>query len=338
MKILQIVAGRPEGGLGKHLIDLANAQSAHQQLIVIAQSSFGPSLSPAIEHIAFELKGAHANPFKLYALFRYIKQAKPDIVHAHGNEAAKLIGLLKPFLSAKTIGTVHWLLKKAREKAIYGRLDAVIGVTADVLAGISHTNTISIFNGVSPNMSATADLTTFGLDNHCRPLAIAVGRIEKVKGYDVLLNAWQGIDANLAIVGEGKQLTELKQLAVSLGIADKVHFLGNIPNASALFQAVDLVVVSSLHEGFCYVLAEALMSNKPVISTAIPLAKIALPHDWLATPGDVPSLHKQLLRATSDLSSLDNSLQKSYTWAAEALTIEAMTHNTLAFYKTLLKP
>ena len=53
-----------------------------------------------------------------------------------------------------------------------------------------------------------------------------MGRLVDVKGFDVLIEAWQGIDAQLWIVGDGEQYQVLQQKIKELNLVDKIQLLG----------------------------------------------------------------------------------------------------------------
>ncbi len=71
----------------------------------------------------------------------------------------------------------------------------------------------------------------------------------------------------LAIMGSGRLEQQLKQLAIDLGIADSVRFLGQVARGRRYFKAFDLFVLTSDHEPFGMVLLEAMAAGVPVIAT-----------------------------------------------------------------------
>lgn len=71
----------------------------------------------------------------------------------------------------------------------------------------------------------------------------------------------------LAIMGSGRLEQSLKNLAVELGVADSVRFLGQVPNGRRYFKAFDLFALTSDHEPFGMVLLEAMAAGVPVIAT-----------------------------------------------------------------------
>lgn len=71
----------------------------------------------------------------------------------------------------------------------------------------------------------------------------------------------------LAIMGSGRLEQQLKDLAVELGVADSVRFLGQVPHGRRYFKAFDLFALTSDHEPFGMVLLEAMAAGVPVIAT-----------------------------------------------------------------------
>ena len=74
--------------------------------------------------------------------------------------------------------------------------------------------------------------------------------------------------SRLAILGTGRLEQDLKELARELGIADKVLFLGQVPDARRYFRAFDVFALSSDHEPFGMVLLEAMAAGVPLLATA----------------------------------------------------------------------
>lgn len=69
----------------------------------------------------------------------------------------------------------------------------------------------------------------------------------------------------LAIMGSGRLESELKALAIELGVGDAVRFLGQVPNGRCYFKAFDVFALTSDHEPFGMVLLEAMAAEVPVI-------------------------------------------------------------------------
>lgn len=108
------------------------------------------------------------------------------------------------------------------------------------------------------------------------PTVAFLGRVHPQKGIDRLIEAagalaraGEATEVLIAGTGAPEYLDELKQLAASLGIADRVHFLGHVLGADKvrLLRGADMLVLPSFQESFGLVLVEALACGTPVITT-----------------------------------------------------------------------
>lgn len=96
-----------------------------------------------------------------------------------------------------------------------------------------------------------------------------VGRLHPDKDQATLLKGFAlalkqlPAESRLAILGTGRLEQDLKALARELGIADKVLFLGQVPDARRYFRAFDVFALSSDHEPFGMVLLEAMAAGVP---------------------------------------------------------------------------
>jgi glycosyltransferase involved in cell wall biosynthesis len=106
------------------------------------------------------------------------------------------------------------------------------------------------------------------------PHLVAVGRLWRQKGFDLLLDALaqvrKAIPARLTILGEGPLEADLKAQAQKLGLLDSVRFAGFQTNPYPFFKHADLFVLSSRYEGLPLVVLEALALGKPVVAMDCP--------------------------------------------------------------------
>ena len=113
-----------------------------------------------------------------------------------------------------------------------------------------------------------------------RPVILTVGRLQKRKGHDVMIQALSTIrravpNVLYAVVGDGEERAALDSLTVSEGVGDNVRFLGEIGDEDLLacYQQCDLFVLPNRQvgkdiEGFGMVLLEAQSCGKPVLAGA----------------------------------------------------------------------
>jgi glycosyltransferase involved in cell wall biosynthesis len=102
------------------------------------------------------------------------------------------------------------------------------------------------------------------------PVVLTVARLDGQKGITHLLDAAAAVpNASFAIAGDGPNRTALEAHAASLGVGDRVRFLGHRHDVPALLAAADLFVLPSLYEGLPLAVLEAMAAGVPVIATAI---------------------------------------------------------------------
>lgn len=97
-----------------------------------------------------------------------------------------------------------------------------------------------------------------------------VGRFENEKNHSFLLDIFAVFakahpDARLMLIGRGVLMDAMKEKASSLGIADKVLFMGEQKNVNELLQAFDLFLMPSTFEGQPFVLIEAQCAGLPCL-------------------------------------------------------------------------
>lgn len=106
-----------------------------------------------------------------------------------------------------------------------------------------------------------------------RPYVAAMGRLERQKGFDLLLRAFAACQQEgwfLVIVGEGSERANLESLADKLGIGSRLYLTGRIKEPESVLQQAALFVLSSRYEGFPNALLEAMSYGVPVVSFNCP--------------------------------------------------------------------
>ena len=146
-------------------------------------------------------------------------------------------------------------------------------------------------------------------------VAVAVGRLEPQKGFDLLLEAWAALPEAtrdgwvLRIVGEGAERGALMAQAERLKITHQLQMPGQCRDIRREYAAADLFVLSSRFEGFGLVLVEALSCGVPCVSFACPAGPGEIikhgVNGYLVAQGDVEAMTRQLDEVLGDEAVLD---------------------------------
>ena len=106
-----------------------------------------------------------------------------------------------------------------------------------------------------------------------RPRVMFTGRLHPQKNLPLLLEAWTEVarrgPANLILVGPGNDRQRLIELAASLGISDRVQFVGAVDNPADYLRAADIFVLPSVAEGMSNSLLEAMATALPCVVSGI---------------------------------------------------------------------
>lgn len=337
MKICQVLASRGAGGLERHFVDLCNHLARRHRVVAVAHPEFAGRLGPDVTHEPLDLSGWRYNPASLITLARCLRRNRPDIIHAQANKAAAMVGAVHRALGeTELIATVHNIKRRTR---VFHPFHRVIAVSRQTATQIDHERVDVIFNGIVPPSAVTSEQArpADGRDRGSgEPTVLSAGRLVHAKGFDLLLRAWQGIDARLLIAGEGPERQRLERLIGELGLENRVRLLGHRHDIPALLAGADLVVIASRKEGFPYFLVESLFARKVVISTRVPGADDALPEAFLVGRNEVAPLHAGITRVLGALEDARRTFAPVWQRAAEELTVERMTEKTEAVYRRAL--
>lgn len=205
--------------------------------------------------------------------------------------------------------------RSAAMKLLYPRAWAIVAPIAEIAAEIReflplqedmvHVLANPIIDGADiASLEAHSPLTADG-----EITLVAAGRLETVKGFDILLNAMGRLDGALAdsqlvILGEGPERRRLETMIVELGLNGRVHLPGRVPNPEDYYRKAFAVVVSSRFESGPNVLVEAMSVGTPVISSDCPFGprRILLNGEagMLVAPEDPGAIAAAVMRLFED--------------------------------------
>ncbi len=199
---------------------------------------------------------------------------------------------------------------------------------------LGRNSVISIPNGV-PDLgepqATTAKTMTVG----------SIGRLDAMKAHEILLKAIAKVEnVNAVILGEGAERSNLEQLAIDLGIQDRVQLLGWVEDPRSYLSQFDVVAMPSRSEGFPLAMVEAMLAARPVIATRVgsmPEAVIDSVTGWLIEKNDVDGLAKALERSRENINLRLQMGQQARQMALTNFTVKAMTKQYEQLWQELRK-
>ena len=326
VRLLLVVDSLDVGGAERHVVDLALAMRRVGYEVEVACSAAG-ELSAALEREGLPLRPLLGRRVKRrvdagYALElrRLVRRGRFDLVHAHIYASAAASALATLGTGVPLVVTEHtegaWQGWQARlvSRLVYRRARRVISVSGPIRDrllrrdGVPPEKISVIPNAVIPNpgrlqrSSAPPDVSDE------RPLVGTVARLQPEKGITTLLKAASSVcaevpDARFLVVGDGPLRGELLALARSLGLSDRVRFLGHRSDAREIVGALDVLVVPSLTEGAPLIVLEAMASGVPVVASAVGGIPDQVRHakeGLLVEPGDPGALGEALVDLLRD--------------------------------------
>jgi glycosyltransferase involved in cell wall biosynthesis len=300
---------------------------------VVTELSLGADALPA--HVTVHRLGASRIRTAAWPILRLVWRLRPDLIFSNMFHLNFLVLLLRPLFPRRTrclirqngmtapdtgTGTFARILYRT----LYPRADGVV-CQSDVMAtemrdllGTAR-NLHVLPNPVSTERESSEEASG-NLWRGRGPRLLAIGRLTRQKGFDMLLPAFQQIlqafpEAELAILGQGPEETDLKAMCRNLGIEARVCFAGYVLKPQAWFAGASAFVLSSRHEGISNALLEAAAAGLPIVSTPAlggiaELLKCA-PGSWLARTISAEALAVSLLAA---LDSLRDGQRFSHPW------------------------
>jgi glycosyltransferase involved in cell wall biosynthesis len=264
------------------------------------------------------------DPFAVGAIYRYLRDVQPDIVHTF-LLTASLYGRLAAILARVpiVIGTeVNMYAQKRAAHIIAERLlmagtDAVIAsahAVKDFYVRQVHaaSDRVSvIYNAVDwKQIEPTASRSELRARLHIAPDAVVAGVIARLtpqKAHDVLLDALaqtRGLETlQLLVIGDGELRTALESQAARLGLTARVRFLGTRRDLGDLLAAMDIFVLPSRWEGLPLSLLLAMGAERAVVATrvaGIPEVVTDGVSGLLVAAGDRAQLGRALVSVVAD--------------------------------------
>ena len=177
-----------------------------------------------------------------------------------------------------------------------------------------------------------------------KPTILFVGRLIEYKGLPTLIAAMRDVPARLEIVGAGRLHDSLVAEAKHLGLLDRIHFAGELPDdeVARYMRACAFLALPSTgrNETLGLVQLEAMACGRPVVSTnlptGVPYANRGGETGLLVPPGNALALREAFLRLLADPAWSDALGAAARLRVREEFSAERMVQETLQLYEDAL--
>jgi glycosyltransferase involved in cell wall biosynthesis len=298
---------------------------------------------------------------------RFARRGPVDIVHCHSTKAG-LVGRLGMFAAgARVVYTPHAMLTlnpglSRLGRWLVGRMEQALGYIGHALIavsveekdhaidlGIPGSKVFVVPNGISldhaPNTEVARETIRREAGLRESDLCVGfVGRLFPQKAPANLLRAFALLDPQtressyLLMVGAGPLLSGLRELAGSLGIEDRVRWLGE-RDGRTVMPAFDVFALPSDYEGLPYVVLEAMSNGLPIVSTSVGgISMLVRDHH----NGHVVPVQRPDLLGAAIQSILTDPLKRRRMGVESArlirnFSLEEMVSKTIKVYQTVLQ-
>lgn len=359
MKILHVITSLRTGGAEKLMVDLLprlKAKGLDVDLLLFdgTDTLFRRDVEAAgIKVYDLGIGGSVYSPKRLLKLIPYLK--KYNVVHTH-NTAPQLFAAIGGVLCSVVLCTTEhntsnrrrgWRWYAAIDRWMYSRYSHVICISQKAEENLraslkSDSDCIStVNNGIDTRVFANAlpaiDIRAkFPVDARIITM-VAAFRWEKDQ--PTLIRAIKQLPENfhLILVGAGVRQDECRQLAESIGVCDRVRFLGLRTDVPSVLKASDYIVMSSHFEGLSLSSLEGMSAGKPFLASdvdglreVVKGAGVLFPHE------DSEALAREILHLDSDPVYADEVAKRCVKRAAD-YDIEKMVNGYINVYNNILK-
>ena len=327
IKVVEVLSDTNIGGAGRLLLTrfALSKRNVFEEHIVLPTDSelvsefkkigYTPQLFNACKDKSFDLLG-------IIPLYRYFKNIRPDIVNCHGCLSARIAAMLAKvpvriytrhcafapshFAQRKSVkALLGWLTVRISHKIIAVAEAAMMNMT-DV--GIPENMVKVIINGVMPieKYDLEKKIKTrneLGIPENAFVCGICA-RLEECKGIDTMLRAARKLlrsidDCYFVIVGKGSKYLELRELSLSLGINDRVKFIGFVNDITPYLNCFDLNLNCS----------RGTETSSLAISEGMSIGLPCVASDWGGNPNMVRNGYNGLIFPTDDFLRLAEHIQ-----------------------------
>ncbi|MHB1330714.1 MAG: glycosyltransferase family 4 protein [Minisyncoccota bacterium] len=300
MKILYGITKSNFGGAQKYVFDLALEAKNNNHEVSVLCGGDGLLVKKLLENkirvISLPSLSRDVNLISDFltfiSIFKLLRKERPDVFHLNSSKmgvmgalAGRLAGLKKIIFTAHgwAFNEVrHWIEQIIIEEIAWITIllsDKTICVSERIKSDVDSKpmtskklvvikNGADIFDLLSKEDARKALVPELPQDSL---LVGTLSELHHTKGIDIALRAINKMETKVhfVVMGSGEASNKLRKLTKTLGISERVHFLGFLENAKEYLKALDIFTLTSRTEGLPYVLLEAGLASLPVVATNV---------------------------------------------------------------------
>jgi len=323
-------------------------------ITLVADEQPAYELGPAVNRRPLGMARTTSDPmFRLSNLWwlcklrRMIRDSRPQVVismleRVNVTTLIATLGMGVPVIVEEQIDPAHYPVGRLWDRLrrwTYARASHVVTLTqraAEYFPPVIRSHLSVIANPIVRPASSDAGPEL----RLAKPSAVAIGRLDHQKGFDLLLRAFARVreqkpEWSLTVLGEGPMRAELESLRSALGLEQHVCFPGWVSNPATVLTQADLFVMSSRCEGFPLALGEAMAVGLPVIAADCPTG----PREMVRHEIDgllVPAEDVEALAAAMDRLMSDESERKRLAARAPEVLSRFGLENVMGMWEELL--
>ncbi|HEV3093263.1 MAG TPA: glycosyltransferase [Solirubrobacteraceae bacterium] len=317
-----------DGGVGRHVRDLADGLAERGHEVVVCGPARPHGISEAVAHRPLDLTRSvdpKRDPAAVARLAGIVGELRPDIVHTHSSKAGAVARLARaahphtPVLYSPHLYAFAGDFERPGERRMYRLVERALAPLASRVICVCEdearlARTIGpservrvVYNGVPNVGDGPVDPHGAAPAEQGDQLLGALALLSRRKGIETLIEALPAVldrhpHLQVAIAGEGPQLPELCERSRRLGLADAVSFVGTAEDPIAFLRGLDVFVLPSWAESFPYVVLEAMSLGLPVVASEVGGVGEALDTDSgvLVPPHNAGTLARALIELLGD--------------------------------------
>jgi glycosyltransferase involved in cell wall biosynthesis len=353
----------PVGGAQIHVRDLAAAVRAQGHTPTVLTSGSGPFIDDlrtrgiptvVLRHLARPIRPIR-DARALQELTGVLKELRPDLLTSHGAKVGVLGRIASRLLQIPLVVTVHgWACAPGTppvQAAVSRRLERLMAPLASRLITVSDFDrrfgiqaglvtehkVVTVHNGM-PDIPADLRASPAGTP----PRLVMVARFEPQKDHVTLLHALSGLKHEpweLDLIGDGPLRPQTQALADTLGVRNRVHFLGQRKDVAQLLAQAQISVLVSNWEGFPLSILESMRAGLPVVASNVGgVAESVQDNEtgYLVAQGGVDELRDRVGRLLRDANLRGRFGAAGRRRYEQQFTLDQMVWKTLTVYQDVL--